>query len=160
MAVDTHFWAWSNFNIFANFYSLRTNNGALESFHQGEFVFSIAQGAGTITKNNYLLRANRQYIICFSRSIALCLPCLPSSCQPQLALYVSASRVVKLRLFLVILPLDLNLRIDPWPIVATFQNSSLLWTNSTPRLSWAISSRSRNSRHPHRARGAKGGGVG
>ena len=51
-AVNTYFWAWSNFNIFANFDSLRTNDGALESSHQGEFAFTISQGAETNIKKN------------------------------------------------------------------------------------------------------------
>ena len=48
-AVNTHFRSWSNFNIFANFGLLRTNDGAFESSHQGGFVFCHLAGG----RNNY-----------------------------------------------------------------------------------------------------------
>ena len=63
LAGNTDFWARSNFNSFANFGSLMTNSSALESWHQKERLFlSIYQGAGASIKNNYVLRANRQYV--------------------------------------------------------------------------------------------------
>ena len=54
------FWAWSKFNIFANFDPLKTNDSALECLIKANPVWAFQQGANTITKNNYLLRANRQ----------------------------------------------------------------------------------------------------
>ena len=94
-----------------------------------------------------------------SHPVVLRLPCSFSSRQPQLASCASASSLVQF--WLLILPLDLNLTIDPGPrpIVTTFRNSSLLQTNSTTRLRWTISSRSCESRHPHRAAQKKGGGA-
>ena len=44
LAVNAHFWAWSNFNGFANFGSLITNDGSLELSHQGKFVFCHLAG--------------------------------------------------------------------------------------------------------------------
>ena len=43
-AVNTHFWVWSKFNSFANFDPLMANDGALESSHQGGFVFGLLAG--------------------------------------------------------------------------------------------------------------------
>ena len=60
LAINTHFWAWSNFNSFANFGSLMTNDGALESSHQGDFDFCHLAGGRNKFKKKYLLRANRQ----------------------------------------------------------------------------------------------------
>ena len=60
LAVNTHFWAWSNFNIFANFVPLMANNGALESSHQGEFVLDLLAGGRHNLKIITSSRANRQ----------------------------------------------------------------------------------------------------
>ena len=63
LAENTKFLAKSNFNNSANVGPLTKNDGALESWHQGEFVFATGQGAGKITKIYYQSRANRQYIV-------------------------------------------------------------------------------------------------
>ena len=60
-AVNTYFWAWSNFNSFANFDSLMTNDCALESSRQEAFAFChLVGGQEQLHKNNHLLRANQQ----------------------------------------------------------------------------------------------------
>ena len=51
LAGNSNIWGWSNFNSFANFGPLMTNNGALESSHQGEIDVAIWQGAETNTRN-------------------------------------------------------------------------------------------------------------
>ena len=61
LAVNTHFWTWSNSNIFANFGSLWKNDGTLQSSHQGGSIYCHLAGGKNNYKNNYLLRANRQY---------------------------------------------------------------------------------------------------
>ena len=43
-AENTVFWARSNFNGFANFGPLMTNDGAFESSHQGEVIFGHIVG--------------------------------------------------------------------------------------------------------------------
>ena len=43
-AVNTHFWAWSKFNIFADFDPLKTNDSALNLSHQGGFVLGLLAG--------------------------------------------------------------------------------------------------------------------
>ena len=48
-AVNTYFWAWSNFISFANFVPLITNDGALEPSQQRKFVLGLLAGG----KNNY-----------------------------------------------------------------------------------------------------------
>ena len=47
-AENTVFWARSNFNGFANFGPLMTNDGAFESSHQGEVILNLL--ASTATK--------------------------------------------------------------------------------------------------------------
>ena len=42
--ISLHFLSWSNFNSLANFSSLMTSDGALESSHQREFVFCHLAG--------------------------------------------------------------------------------------------------------------------
>ena len=39
-----YFWAWPNFNSFVNFSPFMTNDGAMESSHQGEFDFGLLAG--------------------------------------------------------------------------------------------------------------------
>ena len=59
MAVNTHFWAWPNFNSFANFVPSMTNDGALESSHQGEFVLGLLAGGRHNYKTNYLVQGKQ-----------------------------------------------------------------------------------------------------
>ena len=50
-AENTKFWVRSNFNSFANFGPLMTNDGALELWHQGEFIFGLLAGGRDNYKN-------------------------------------------------------------------------------------------------------------
>ena len=55
LSRNTKILAKLNFNSFANFGQSMTNNGALESWHQGEFMFgclSMYQGAKHYKNNN------------------------------------------------------------------------------------------------------------
>ena len=54
-AEDTKFWSMSNFNSSTNFDPLTTNDGALESWHQGEFVLGLLAGSRHNYKNNNLV---------------------------------------------------------------------------------------------------------
>ena len=49
LARNSHFWASSNFNSFANFGQLKTNDGALKSSDQGGVIFAHLAGG----RNNY-----------------------------------------------------------------------------------------------------------
>ena len=58
-AENTEFWASSNVNSFANFGPLMTNDGELESRHQGEFVFGCLAGGRNNYKNNNLVQGKQ-----------------------------------------------------------------------------------------------------
>ena len=59
MAVSTHFWAWSKFNIFAIFDSLMANNGALKSFRQSGFILGHLAGGRHNCKNKLLVHGKQ-----------------------------------------------------------------------------------------------------
>ena len=59
LAVNTNFWARSNFNSFANFDPLITSDGALKSWDQGEFIFGILAGGRNNYKNKVLVQNNQ-----------------------------------------------------------------------------------------------------
>ena len=59
LAVNTHFWTWSNFNSFAKFVPLMTNDGGLESSYQGEFVLGLLAGGRHNFKNNNFVQGKQ-----------------------------------------------------------------------------------------------------
>ena len=65
---NSHFWAWSNFNIFANFGLLMTNNGALALSHQGKFVFCHLTW-GRHNHRNINLAQNKQTVAYFGAKL-------------------------------------------------------------------------------------------
>ena len=62
-AVNTFFWAWSNFNSIANFDPLMANNGALKSWDQCEFVFGLLAEVRDNCKNKLLVRGKQTVLI-------------------------------------------------------------------------------------------------
>ena len=58
-AENTEFLAKSNFNSSAIFCPLTRNDGALESWHQGEFVFGHLAGDRNNYKNNNLVQGKQ-----------------------------------------------------------------------------------------------------
>ena len=55
-AVNSHVWAWSKFNIFANFGPLMANDSALESSYQGESVLGLLSGGRHNCKNKLFVQ--------------------------------------------------------------------------------------------------------
>ena len=58
-AVNTYFWAWSKFNIFANFDPLMANDGALKSSHQGKFDLGLLTGGRHNCENKLLVQSKQ-----------------------------------------------------------------------------------------------------
>ena len=50
----------AKFNSFANFAPLMTNDGALESWHQGEFVLGLLAGFRGLTRNKLLISCKQK----------------------------------------------------------------------------------------------------
>ena len=59
MARNTEFLAKSNFDSFANFGPLMTNNGALELWNQGELMFGYLAGGRNNDKINNLVQGKQ-----------------------------------------------------------------------------------------------------
>ena len=59
--VNTHFWAWSKFNVFANFDTSKTNDSALKSPHQGGFGLGLLAG-GKHNYKKYLFAEGKQTV--------------------------------------------------------------------------------------------------
>ena len=55
LAGNSHFWAWSNFNSFANFGPLKANDCALKSPDQGGVIFANLARGWNNYKNRLLL---------------------------------------------------------------------------------------------------------
>ena len=55
-AGTSHFWAWSNFNSFANFGPLKTNDGVLKLSDQGRVIFAHLAGGRNNYKNQLLVQ--------------------------------------------------------------------------------------------------------
>ena len=58
-AVNTHFWACSKYNSFANFDPLMVNDGALELSHQGGFTLGLLAGGRHKYKNKLLVQGKQ-----------------------------------------------------------------------------------------------------
>ena len=56
---NSHFWAWSNFNIFANFDLLMANDGLLNLSRQAEFVLGFFEGGRYNYNNNNLVQGKQ-----------------------------------------------------------------------------------------------------
>ena len=59
LAVDTNFWAWSNFNSFTNVGPSMVNDGALESSYQGEVILGYLAGDRDNYTNKVLVQGKQ-----------------------------------------------------------------------------------------------------
>ena len=63
LAVNTHFTELSNLNSFTNFVLLMTNDGLLESSHQGDFVLGFLAGGRHNYKHNNLVQGKQTVVL-------------------------------------------------------------------------------------------------
>ena len=56
---NSHFWAWSKFNSFANFDPLMANNGSLKLLDQAEYVVGLLAGGRDNCKNKVLVQGKQ-----------------------------------------------------------------------------------------------------